>query len=143
MAHDEPPAAGAATELFPILETPDLARSLGFYRDLLGGTVAYEFRGPEGDVVYAGIDIGRSHLGIGLDTKATTPPSRVILWIYVDDCDALIASLRAAGVTVLEEPVDQPWGERVGLVEDPDGVRVRIADRAPASRSGSIERSPP
>jgi lactoylglutathione lyase len=26
-------------EVFPILATPDLARSLGFYRDLLGGTV--------------------------------------------------------------------------------------------------------
>lgn len=142
MAHDERPPA-AATELFPILETPDLARSLAFYRDLLGGTVAYEFRGPDGDVVYVGLDIGRSHLGIGQDATATTPPSRVILWIYVDDCDAVIRRLRAAGIRVLEEPVDQPWGERVGLVEDPDGVRVRIAERAPATSSGSIGGSPP
>ena len=142
MAHDERPPA-AATELFPILETPDLARSLAFYRDLLGGTVGYEFRGPDGDVVYAGVDIGRSHIGIGQDATATTAPARVILWVYVDDCDALIATLRAAGVPVLEEPVDQPWGERVGLVEDPDGVRVRFAERAPATSSGSIEGSPP
>ena len=143
MAHDEPPTAAAAMELFPILETPDLARSLAFYRDLLGATVAYEFRGPDGDVVYAGLDIGRSHIGIGQETTARTPPYRVSLWVYVDDCDALIATLRSTGIKVLEEPVDQPWGERVGLVEDPDGVRVRIANRAPATSSVSIEGSPP
>jgi uncharacterized glyoxalase superfamily protein PhnB len=54
----------------------------------------------------------------------------VIFWIYVDDCDAVIAALRHAGTTVLEDPADRPWGERVALVEDPDGVRVRIANRA-------------
>ena len=132
MGHEERPLA-AATELFPILETRDLARSLAFYRDLLGGIVAYEFRGPDGDVVYAGLDIGRSHLGIGQDEAATTPPSGVVLWVYVDDCDGLVARLREAGTTVLEDPVDQPWGERVALVEDPDGVRVRIANRASAA----------
>jgi catechol 2,3-dioxygenase-like lactoylglutathione lyase family enzyme len=50
-----PPAP--ASELFPILETPDPARSVAFYRDLLGGVVAYEFRGPDGDIVYAGLDM--------------------------------------------------------------------------------------
>ncbi|HET6212796.1 MAG TPA: hypothetical protein VFE14_07995 [Micromonosporaceae bacterium] len=30
-------------ELFPILSTPDVARSLGFYRDRLGGDVTYRF----------------------------------------------------------------------------------------------------
>ena len=35
------------TQLFPILATHDLDRSLAFYRDLLGGTVTYEFPGGE------------------------------------------------------------------------------------------------
>ena len=120
-----------ATELFPIIETANLDRSLGFYRDLLGGTVSYAFPGPDGQPVYVGLDIGRSHLGIGLDASATTGAAHVLLWIYVEDCDATIERLRGAGVPVLEEPVDQPWGERVALVEDPDGIRVRIANRAP------------
>ncbi len=120
-----------ATELFPIIATRELDRSLVFYRDLLGGTVAYEFPGPDGRAVYAGLDIGRSHLGIGEDAAATGGSASVSLWIYVDDCDATIERLRDAGVPVLEEPVDQPWGERVAQVEDPDGIRVRIANRAP------------
>jgi lactoylglutathione lyase len=120
------------TDLFPIVATTDLERSLGFYRDLLGGTVSYEFPGPDGRTVYAGIDIGRSHLGIGHDPDVAAGAASVSLWLYVDDCDATIARLRAAGVPILEEPIDQPWGERVALVQDPDGIRVRVATRAAA-----------
>jgi lactoylglutathione lyase len=118
------------TQLFPIIGTTDLRRSLGFYRDLLGGTVAYEFPGPDGEVVYAGLDIGESHLGIGHDPDAAGRVPSVSLWLYTDDCDATIERLRSSGVPILEEPVDQPWGERVALVEDPDGVRVRVAARS-------------
>ncbi|MFD0745042.1 VOC family protein [Phytohabitans flavus] len=51
-------------ELFPILTTADLPRALRFYRDLLGGTVTYQFP-PEGEPGYVGLDLGGSHLGIG------------------------------------------------------------------------------
>ncbi len=37
--------------------------------------------------------------------------------------------LRGAGVTIVEEPVDQPWGERVARVRDPDGNDVLIGQR--------------
>ena len=121
-----------ATELFPIIETADLGRSLEFYCDLLGGSVSYEFPGPDGEVVYAGVDIGTSHLGIGVAADAVAPPARVLLWVYVEDCDATVAALRQAGVNIVEDPVDQPWGERVALVEDPDGIPVRVVRRRPA-----------
>jgi lactoylglutathione lyase len=38
--------------------------------------------------------------------------------------------LRGAGVPVVAEPADQPWGERVASVRDPDGYTVHIG--APA-----------
>jgi lactoylglutathione lyase len=117
--------------LFPILVTRDLRAALGFYRDLLGGTVTYEFPGPDGEPAYAGIDIGSSHLGIGRDPSATDGPSaRFSLWVYVDDCDAAVGRLRAAGVKVIEEPADQPWGERVARVLDPDANHVLIGQAA-------------
>ena len=116
-----------ATELFPIISTTDVERSLGFYRDLLGGSVTYQFPGPDGKPDYVGVDLGRSHLGIGRDPGAVAGGRTVSLWIYVESCDATIEMLRTAGVKILEEPIDQPWGERVALVEDPDGIAVRIA----------------
>jgi len=47
----------------PILATNDLPRALAFYRDLLGGHVAYTFP-EEGDPVYVGLLIGESHIGV-------------------------------------------------------------------------------
>ncbi|MDQ2674265.1 MAG: VOC family protein [Chloroflexota bacterium] len=116
------------TSAFPIITTPDLERALAFYRDLLGGSVSFQFPGPDGRPAYVGIDLGSSHLGVGQATADTAPPaSRAIsLWIYTDDCDALVERLRASGATITEAPVDQPWGERVARALDPDGNEVII-----------------
>jgi lactoylglutathione lyase len=116
-------------EIFPILTTPDLGRSLAFYRDLLGGTVTYRFP-PTGEPAYVGLRIGRSELGIGQqDEPGELVNTRITLWVYTDDCDAAVRRLRGGGADVVREPVDQPWGERMATVADPDGNRVIVASR--------------
>jgi lactoylglutathione lyase len=40
--------------------------------------------------------------------------------------DRTVAQLRCAGVPIIVEPVDQPWGERVAYVMDPDGNLVML-----------------
>jgi lactoylglutathione lyase len=120
------------TTIFPIISTRDLDRALGFYRHLLGATVSYEFPGPDGKPAYVGLELGGAHLGIGRDPDAPSESSaRFSLWAYADDCDAAVERLRAAGVEIVEEPVDQPWGERVARVRDPDGNLVLIGQRSP------------
>jgi lactoylglutathione lyase len=118
------------SELFPIISTPDLDRSLGFWRDLVGGRVSYTFPGEDGKPVYVGVDLGGSHLGIGLETASAARPGPISLWVYADSCDALVDRIRAAGGTVTEEPTDQPWGERVARALDPDGNQVIVGQRA-------------
>jgi lactoylglutathione lyase len=119
-------------EAFPILSTGDMPRSLGFYRDLLGFEVTYQFP-PDGEPGYVALELGRSHLGIGLDPELATDgrggARRVTLWVYAEDCDAAVEHLRAHGVAVVAEPADQPWGERMAEVADPDGHRVIVASR--------------
>jgi lactoylglutathione lyase len=116
--------------IFPIIITSDLRAALGFYRDLLGATVSYEFPAPDGEPGYVGLQLGDAHLGIGRDPAAVAETSeRFSLWVYADDCDAAVERLRAAGVTIVEEPTDQPWGERVARVLDPAGNVVLIGQR--------------
>ncbi|GIH11690.1 extradiol dioxygenase [Rhizocola hellebori] len=116
-------------ELFPILSTADMAKALGFYRDLLGARVTYQFP-PEGDPDYVSLTIGGSSLGIAVDDKTHAMTNdRVAFWVYTSDCDAAIALLSAGGVQIVQEPADQPWGERMAEVRDPDGNRVLIAAR--------------
>jgi lactoylglutathione lyase len=119
------------SEAFPILTTTDMARMLGFYRDLLGYAVSYQFP-PEGEPGYVGLDLGGTHLGIGADPAAGERGDRFTLWVYAEDCDAAVAHLRKHGVRVLAEPADQPWGERMATVEDPDGNKVIVATKGSA-----------
>ena len=122
------------SELFPIIVTANMAGALAFYRDLLGGAVAFEYPGPDGAPAYVGLEIGGSQLGLGLELGEVPPagqgPRPVSLWVYAEDCDAAVERLRAAGTRVTEEPADQPWGERVARVLDPDGNEVIIGQRA-------------
>jgi uncharacterized glyoxalase superfamily protein PhnB len=113
---------------FPILEVSDLAAALEFYRDAFGGVVKYRF--PEdGEPVYVSLDVGSSSLGIGW-VDAPSIPGNMLLWFYVDDVDRVTAELASAGATGVEEPVDQPWGERTSLVTDPFGTRIRLGAAA-------------
>ena len=118
-------------EAFPIISTPDLGRSLGFYRDLLGGKVTYQFP-AEGEPGYVALELGSSHLGIGLDAskEAGSGGQRLSLWVYTRSCDRAVNTLRTAGVTIVQEPEDQPWGERMAIVEDPDGNTITIGQKS-------------
>ncbi len=115
--------------LYPMLAVDDLQKSLAFYRDLLGGVETYRFP-AEGEPGYVALRLGESALGLGLYTEGSAlhglpqkPASghRMELCVYVDDVDAAVERLRAAGAPVHLEPSDQPWGERIAYVEDPDG----------------------
>jgi lactoylglutathione lyase len=120
-------------DAFPIISTPDMQRALGFYRDLLDGEVVYRFP-PEGEPGYVALNIGSAHLGLGYapDAAPGAGGQRFALWVYADSCDDAVERLRAAGVTVTEEPADQPWGERVARVLDPDGNEVIVGQRSSA-----------
>ena len=66
---------------FPIVVTADLSRALGFWQDLLGGTVTYQFP-SDGEPGYVGLDLGTSHLGIGVDPSldASSQAGRISIW---------------------------------------------------------------
>ena len=46
---------------------------------------------------------------------------RFVLTVNVDDVDALCADLRKRGVTLLNGPIDRPWGVRTASFQDPAG----------------------
>jgi lactoylglutathione lyase len=126
--------AANVTGAFPILAVTDLGRALAFYRDLLGGRLTYRFP-DEGEPVFATVELGGCLLGLGEEPGATDlphgAPPRFELCAYAEDCDAAIAALRRAGVTIIDEPADQEWGERMARVADPDGNRIMILSALP------------
>lgn len=53
---------------------------------------------------------------------------RFEMFVYVADVDQLVPQLRAEGVTILRDPADMPWGERIASITDPDGNPVALAN---------------
>jgi catechol 2,3-dioxygenase-like lactoylglutathione lyase family enzyme len=53
--------------------------------------------------------------------------SRAVFTIGVDDVDAMCAELTARGVTLLNGPMDRPWGIRTASFRDPGGHIWEIA----------------
>jgi lactoylglutathione lyase len=121
------------SEAFPIVTVPSIAAALEFYVGLLGFRPTYAFP-PEGDPDFVVVRLGTSELGLGLDVLAA-PTDAMEMCVYADDCDRAVATLRSAGVLVIEEPSDQAWGERMARVLDPAGNRVMIVSRE--KRSGA------
>jgi lactoylglutathione lyase len=137
------------------LQVADLARSVAFYRDVLGFTEVFSWnpRAPyiEELVGYPGADIHAAILRppnsdvflelleyrnverAPVDTRTANPGTAHIAF-FVDDVDALWADLRARGVPSVSAPVTPTIGPNKGgravYMIDPDGIRVELIQSA-------------
>lgn len=57
-----------------------------------------------------------------LPAHVSGPTQDLVMAFEVRDACALAEELRAGGATILEEPKDEPWGQRHFFVAAPDGV---------------------
>jgi lactoylglutathione lyase len=117
------------SEAFPVFVVADLDRALGFYCRLLGAVETFRFP-PDGDAAYVSLALGEGKLGLGIDASTAARANAALeLCVYASDCDDAVEHLRRAGVTIVDEPADQVWGERLARVEDPDGNRITLLSR--------------
>jgi lactoylglutathione lyase len=108
----------------------DIEKSLAWYRDVLGFAVKqrWEEKGKllgvammAGDVVFF-LDQddwkkGRDRVkGEGVRVYCSTD----------QNVDRLAERIKANGGTLIQEPHDQPWGQRDLAVADPDGFKITI-----------------
>lgn len=113
----------------PYLFMQDAARATDWYVANLGGTEKMRMTAPTGGVVmHAEVELnGRvlmlSEANPERGTRAPDPaaPSASKVMLYVEDVDAVVARCRANGATVVMEPVDQFWGDRMAEIRDPFG----------------------
>jgi catechol 2,3-dioxygenase-like lactoylglutathione lyase family enzyme len=124
----------AGVELRTLLVASDYARSLAFYRDVLGATVVREFPGTLCFLSFAGSQVLLTVPGGPTKDKPAvtfappTDPDRVTseLAIRVPDCYAAYEALRARGAEFLTPPVD--WGYEIrAFFRDPDGHLLELS----------------
>ncbi|HEV2290397.1 MAG TPA: VOC family protein [Gemmatimonadales bacterium] len=118
------------TDIVVSITVNDLMRSRDWYRDLLGFTVAEEWK-SEGQVLGMRLVAGRSTIMLGQDDfkkgrdRVKGVGSRLYL-ITTQDVDALADRVKARGQALDSGPLDQEWGAREFAVTDPDGFKLTI-----------------
>jgi lactoylglutathione lyase len=129
----------AYTTVFPILHSDDPKSLITFYTEAMGLPVTYQFP-PEGEPDFVVVSIGEANIGIGDYTGVEEMLGSVArggnpfqLCIYTDDLDGDLARLRAAGTPIHRQPEDQPWGERMCYIADPDGNLIMLAQPLPGA----------
>ena len=133
------------------IQVADLERSIGFYRDILGFELVFQWNPqaeyirtitgyPDADIHAAILRMPNSDVFLEIleyrnvakapvDT-GTANPGTAHLAFFTDDCDALYAELTAKGVRSVNPPVTPTIGPNTGgravYMIDPDGIRVEF-----------------
>ena len=103
-----------AEPVFQFLKRAFGAEDLGRYAD------------PMGVIHHMTIAIGDSHLEMG-EAHGPYQPMKSMFYLYVPNVDAAYRTALAAGAKAMQEPADQPYGDRVGAVTDAFGNTWYIA----------------
>jgi catechol 2,3-dioxygenase-like lactoylglutathione lyase family enzyme len=110
----------------------DLRATKRFYQEVFGLPVYYE---DENSAVF---NFGNTLINVLVATEAPeliepapvadpAAGARVQFTITVDDVDATCVDLAKRGVTLLNGPMDRPWGIRTAAFRDPAGTIWEIA----------------
>ncbi len=111
----------------------DIGEARSFYQTVFAPEIVYQ------DEVSAVLKFAGTMVNLLVSTQApelVAPSavarphagSRVLLTIKVDNADAICAELRRRGVTLLNGPIDRPWGRRTAAFADPSGHVWEIAE---------------
>ncbi|MEF2967839.1 VOC family protein [Paenibacillus sp. M1] len=112
----------------------DLHTAKSFYQEIFGLSVAYE---DENSAVFDFANMSINLLDVSSARSLIAPEavanqeagSRFQFTIRIDDVDAVCAELNARGVTLLNGPMNRPWGVRTASFADPSGHIWEIAQQ--------------
>lgn len=114
----------------PYLSVRDAADAAAFYQRAFGFKVRFSRKDPSGRTGHTELSYYDCTIMIGPEKpdRGDSSPKRlggssVTLYVYTPDVDRLAARAEDAGAKLLQAPADQVWGDRICIVEDPDGHR--------------------
>jgi uncharacterized glyoxalase superfamily protein PhnB len=124
----KPIPAGYHT-ITPTLAIDGAEHAIAFYAKAFGAEVVDSALDPSGKKIWhASLRIGDSMIFVNdVFPEMGGEPTRGSLWLYVTDCDAWIKRAVEAGAKPGMPPMDMFWGDRVGQVTDPFGLKWTIA----------------
>jgi catechol 2,3-dioxygenase-like lactoylglutathione lyase family enzyme len=115
----------------PLVVVEEMARARHFYEQLLGQKVKFDF-GPnvtfQGDFALHLKSHFQSLLGGGRQLPVTEKANWGELYFETDELEPIYQRLSEAGIEFIHAICEQPWGQRVMRLYDPDGHIVEIGE---------------
>ena len=128
MAGKVKPIPDGYSRVTPYLCVNGAAAAIDFYIKNLGATERMRMGGPDGRIGHAELAFGNAVLMLADEnpqmnfrSPRTIGGSPVVICLYVEDVDAVVARAVAAGVKILKPVADQFYGDRSGSLKDPFG----------------------
>jgi uncharacterized glyoxalase superfamily protein PhnB len=110
----------------PYLIVDDARKLIAFTQAVFDATLCYVHELPDGRVMHSQIIIGDSILWLA-DSNPKWPSRSFMLYIYVEDVDAVYQRALDAGATSVQPPGNQFYGDRSCGVEVPGAGQWWIA----------------
>ena len=126
--------------IVPMLVCADAAAEIAFCAAAFGAVELSRRADEDGSVTHATLGIGELLIMVHGETAhlASRAPlldgsSPVVIYLYLEDVDGVVARAVAAGARVLTPIADQFWGDRMGRIVDPQGHVWNVASRVAGS----------
>lgn len=118
----------------PYLNYEDTGAMMAWLTRAFGLVERHAQRGADGKVNHAEMALQDGVVMMGSPGGSFRNPRHLgqvtrSLCVYIDDLDAHCARARAAGAEIIEEPADQPYGDRRYGARDPEGHHWYFASR--------------
>jgi uncharacterized glyoxalase superfamily protein PhnB len=112
-------------KIYPVLKYNDAQVAFDFLEGTLGCERLQVHEGENGGVAHAELRFGDEVLMFGTagegDPQYNQGIGRTVVYVVVDEPDALFARAKDAGAEIVMEPTDQDYGSRDFTVRDPEG----------------------
>jgi uncharacterized glyoxalase superfamily protein PhnB len=111
-------------KLLPYLFYEDPAAAVDWLAAAFGFSERFRLALPNGSIAHAELQLGHGVVMIGnVGPRNRDRPTAVrsSVYVFVEDVDAHYERARAAGAVIVEEPADQPFGDRIYLAKDLEG----------------------
>ena len=101
----------------PYLIVEGADKLIEFIENVFEGSVKFKMQGDDGRINHAEMKIGDSVLMLA-EAGAEWKPTNTLLYLYVEDVDAIYHKALDAGAVSVKEPKDQFYGDRNATVKD-------------------------
>jgi PhnB protein len=122
--------------VIPMLVCADAAAEIAFCAAAFGAVELSRRADADGSVTHATLGIGELLIMVHGETRhlASRAPqgdgsSPVVIYLYLEEVDGVIARAVAAGARVLTPLEDHFWGDRMARIVDPQGHVWNLASR--------------